>query len=169
MKILTSKQEIVSFLRQEVVEDIKGWALVSAKSNKGYNTLTASWFMFGKIWEWASVSVYVKPARYTYEFINDSNYFTVSYFTNEYIKTLGLLGSKSGRDGDKIKESGLNVIEEENFISFEEASITFICEKIYYNDLDVANMPKDVVTHYYDNELPHRMYIGKIIEVRISD
>ena len=51
----------------------------------------------GTLWSKPVVTVYVKPVRYTYGFMNDSEYFTVSFYPEEYRKALGIMGSQSGR------------------------------------------------------------------------
>ena len=79
----------------------KEWALLTAGSMDNFNTMTISWGGMGTLWGKPVVTVYVKPIRYTYEFLEKNDYFTLSFFPEEYRADLLTLGTKSGRDGDK--------------------------------------------------------------------
>ena len=107
----------------------KQWALVTAGSLDDYNTMTISWGGLGTLWSRPVATVYVKPIRYTYQFLEKNEYFTVSFFPEEYKKDLGILGSKSGRDGDKVALTGLTPKAVEHGVGFEQASATLICKK----------------------------------------
>lgn len=141
------------------------WALLSAGTKDKHNTMTISWGGMGTLWFKSVVTVYVKPCRYTYQFMNGNDYFTVSFYPEEYKKALTLMGSKSGRDMDKDAASGLTVKDLEKAITYEEAELTLLCKKIYFQDMEPANMPQDVVQQHYTTEEPHRMFIGEVVEV----
>ncbi|MBQ1238021.1 MAG: flavin reductase [Oscillospiraceae bacterium] len=143
----------------------KQWALVSAGTPEDYNTMTISWGGLGTLWSRPVATVYVKPIRYTYEYLEKNEYFTVSFFPEEYKKDLGVLGSKSGRDGDKVALTGLHAVKAENSVTFREASATLLCKKIYWQDLDPAQMPAEVIDTYYKTEAAHRMYIGEVVGI----
>ena len=84
----------------------KDWLLISASKEDKINTMTASWGGIGVIWNKNVVTVYIRPQRYTREFVDASDYFTLTFFEG-YKKELGILGSKSGRDGDSRKAGRL--------------------------------------------------------------
>lgn len=153
------------------MERIKGnmfndeWALVTAGTIDHYNTMTISWGGIGTLWSKPVVSVYVKPIRYTYQFLEENEYFTVSFFDGQYKKDLGILGSKSGRDGDKVALTSLHPTALNQAVTFEEAKITLLCKKIYFQDLDTTKMPQTVIESYYENEAAHRMYIGEVVSI----
>ena len=93
----------------------KQWAIVTAGSMAHYNSCTVSWGSLGNIWGHAGhscpiVTVYVHPARYTSEFLRDSDIFTVSFYPESCRKALSYIGSHSGRDGDKIAAAGLTPV-----------------------------------------------------------
>lgn len=142
------------------------WALVTAGNIEDYNTMTISWGGLGTLWNKPVATVYVKPIRYTYEFLEKNDYFTVSFFEDSYKKDLGILGRLSGRDGDKVAKTNLTPIEINGGVTFKEAHTTLVCKKIYHQDLDVAQMPEDVIKNYYEIEAPHRMYIGEVVEIK---
>ena len=89
------------------------WGILTAGDKDAFNSMTISWGMLGTLWcmphKGKNVcAVFVNPARYTYGFMEKSDYYTVSFFDNKkYQKALGIMGSKSGRDMDKAKASGL--------------------------------------------------------------
>lgn len=141
------------------------WALLSAGTKDKHNTMTISWGGMGTLWFKPVVTVYVKPCRHTYQFMNDNEYFTVSFYPEEYKKALTLMGSKSGRDMDKDSASGLTVKDLGKAVTYEEAEVTLLCKKIYFQDMDTANMPQDIVQQHYTIEEPHRMFIGEVVEV----
>ncbi len=143
----------------------KKWALVSAGTIQNHNTMTISWGGMGTLWSRPVVTVYIKPCRYTYGFMNDNDYFTVSFYPEECRKALGVMGKLSGRDVDKDKESGLTPLDLDKAVTYKEAEVTILCKKIYAQDLESDRMPQDVVERYYTEEAPHRMFIGEVVEI----
>lgn len=145
----------------------KEWALLTAGEKNKFNTMTISWGGFGTLWHKPVVTIYVKPNRYTYEFIENNEYFTISFYDEEYKKDLGIIGSKSGRDIDKISLTNLTPKFLDNSVSFKEAKLTLICKKIYFQDLDInnANINKEELDMFYKTEPIHRMYIGEVIDI----
>ena len=144
----------------------KGWALVTAGDLDCFNTMTISWGAMGTLWNKPTCTVYVKPVRYTHEFIDANDYFTVSFFDEKYRDALALLGTKSGRDSDKVEESGLTPVRiGENLVGYVQAAHTLVCRKIYRQDMDTAFMPEAERERHYLTEAPHTMYIGEIIGI----
>jgi hypothetical protein len=76
-----------------------------------------------------------------------------------------LMGTKSGRDIDKDAEAGLTVKDLGDAVTYEEAELTLVCKKIYFQDLTRDNMPEDVIAEYYTGEEPHRMFIAEVVEM----
>ena len=150
------------------------WALVTAGTASDFNTMTISWGTLGSLWGHQNhgkniCTVFVKPARYTHKYMDENEYFTVSFFGKEYLKALGILGSKSGRDENKVELSGLTPVALEQSVTFEEAETTLVLRKIYRHDMDKQLMPADVVETFYKTEelkdIPHTMYIGEVVEI----
>ena len=88
----------------------KEWMLVTAGSKEHFNTMTASWGGIGWLWNKPVVFVFIRSERYTYEFMEENEYFTLSFLGKENRSIYNLCGSKSGREVDKVKETGLNPI-----------------------------------------------------------
>ena len=145
----------------------KDWTLITAKKGDKVNTMTASWGGVGVFWGADVVYIFVRQTRYTKEFIDASDEFSLTFFNpDQYRKTLSYLGKVSGRTEDKITKAGLTVVEQNGIPFFEEADMAILCKKVgqYYIDpkgiLDETVIPK----WYADNNY-HDMYIGRIIEV----
>jgi flavin reductase (DIM6/NTAB) family NADH-FMN oxidoreductase RutF len=143
----------------------KKWALLTAGDKDKFNTMTISWGGLGTLWNKPVATVYVRTSRYTNEFMKDNDYFTVSFYPEEYKKTLGVLGSKSGRDMDKIHESGLTSKEVENGITFAEAELTLVCRKLISQRLEPENMIPEIAKQFYENEAEHDMYVGEVVAI----
>jgi len=142
----------------------KDWTLITAKAGNKINTMTASWGGFGYLWNKNVAFIYVRPQRYTYEFIENSNYFTLSFFDEEHRQKLNYLGKNSGRDVDKIKESGLTPLHEKELAYFREAKLVLVCKKIFRQELDPKGFIDEKIDEFYKNDY-HTMYIGEIVEV----
>ncbi len=144
----------------------KKWALVTAGDISDFNAMTISWGGMGTLWNKPVATVYVKPVRYTHEFMEANDYFTISFFEEEYRGALKVMGTKSGRDCNKVEESRLTPVRiGENLVGYVQAFRTLVCRKIYSQDLDVSAMPEAVRETYYKTEAPHTMYIGEIVGI----
>ena len=88
----------------------KQWALLSAGTPEAFNMMTVSWGALGVIWQKPSCTIYVRESRYTKEFIDRNELFTVSFLKEGSREALNLLGSKSGREINKMTESGLTPV-----------------------------------------------------------
>ncbi len=143
----------------------KQWSLLTAGTLEKHNSMTISWGGIGTLWGKAVATVYVKPCRYTHEFMESNDYFVLSFFSDEYRQNLAVMGSKSGRDINKDEASKLTPIQHGEVVIYKEASMTFICKKIYQNDLDINNIPEAEINNHYSTQAPHTMYIGEIIEI----
>lgn len=141
------------------------WALVTAGNIDNHNSMTVSWGEMGTLWGKPVVTIYIKPSRYTHQFMESNDYFVVSFFDNKYKKPLGIMGSFSGRDTNKDEKSGLTPISHDDVTIYKEAKIILICKKIYQNDLVIENIPEGEKSRHYSHEKPHTMYIGEIVEI----
>ncbi|MHA1473645.1 MAG: flavin reductase family protein [Promethearchaeota archaeon] len=141
------------------------WTLIAAGDSNKYNMMTASWAGMGNLWNKRVVFTFIRPSRYTYEFTEESDVFSLNFFEEKYRSVLNLCGSKSGRDIDKMKEPGLTPIEENGCVYFEEARLVIICKKVYYQDLIPAQFLDPIIDSHYPNQDHHRMYFGEILSV----
>ena len=143
----------------------KKWALLTAGTKDNFNAMTISWGGAGTLWGKPVVTTYVRTSRYTHEYMDSNDYFTISFYPEDKKSILGVFGSKSGRDIDKMNYEGLTAKEAGESISFEEAELTLVCKKLFKQQLDEKNMPEDVIKSYYEGDAPHDMYIGEVIDI----
>ncbi len=141
----------------------KDWMLITAGVLTDFNTMTASWGGFGILWNQAVTFIFVRPQRYTYEFLEKYDHFTLSFFDKSHRKMLNYCGKYSGRDKDKVKETGLVPVETPGKnIYFEQADMVLECRKIYYNDILPENFLDPLIIKNYPENDFHRLYIGSI-------
>ena len=141
----------------------KDWFLITAGTKDDCNMMTAAWGGLGVMWHKNVATIYVRPNRYTKKLIDSSEYFTVSFFDSSHKKMLNYCGTVSGKDVDKVAETGLTILETPNGgISFEEASLILECKKMYFQDMDNANFFDPSIEKLYPNKDYHTMYIGEI-------
>lgn len=144
----------------------KQWALVSAGDKTKSNTMTISWGGLGTIWHKSVVYVFVRNSRYTKEFMDKFDNFSVAFFDESFRNSLALCGKVSGRDCNKWKEAGLTPVEINGTVYPKEAKEVLICKK-----LSAVKLSKDTFTdpsidtdNYKDKDY-HTMYIGEVISV----
>lgn len=145
----------------------KEWMLVTAATSNGLNTMTASWGGIGWLWNKPVAFVFIRPERYTHEFIEASDRMTLSFYTEEYRKALQLCGTKSGRQIDKVKETGLTPVElESGAVTFAQARLTLDCRKLFKSSMQPNNfLDKSILERWY-NDKPggslHDIYVVEI-------
>ena len=143
----------------------KQWMLITAGTAEHCNTMTASWGGLGVLWGAPAATCYIRPQRYTKEFVDREEYFTLSFFGEEWRKALSLCGSKSGREVDKVKECGFTVKTADcGAPYFEEASLVLVCRKRFAQEMAPNLMPDDVKEKWYPEKDYHTMYIGEIVQ-----
>lgn len=139
------------------------WMLVTAEKDGVCNTMTASWGGAGVIWGKPSAFVFIRPQRYTFEFTEKSDFLTLSFFGEEHKGALKLCGAVSGRDRDKIAESGLTLTHRHGMPCFDEAELTLFCRKRYGEFLkEEAFTDREALSNYAAGDF-HKMYICEII------
>ena len=127
------------------------WMLVAAGNREKYNMMTASWGFAGEMWGSDCMITVIRPQRYTLEFINNSDYFTLSFYgDNKEIHKV--CGSKSGRDTDKTALTGLTPVFSDNTVYFEQARMVIICKKQYVGQLDPAACTDKEPLRWYNDD-----------------
>ncbi|MDL2227258.1 flavin reductase [Bacteroidales bacterium OttesenSCG-928-K03] len=144
------------------------WFVVTAGEDNNFNPMTISWGGFGILWGYPVATIYIRDSRYTYQFIDEGHYFTLCAFDEEYRDKASYFGTVSGRDEDKIKNSGLTPqYTLQGNMYFKEARLVIECEKIFFNDMIKENILDDKARDFYSGaeEAYHTMFVGKIINV----
>ncbi len=143
----------------------KKWALLTAGNENDFNTMTISWGGLGTIWNKPVATVYVRTSRLTHDYMDKNEYFTVSFYPEKYRSILGVLGKKSGREMNKMKDSGLTPKKAGESMTFEEAEVTFLCRKLFVQELKTENMPENIAKTMYAGQAAHDMFIGEVVEI----
>lgn len=147
----------------------KEWFLLtSGNEQDGFNTMTASWGFMGVMWRKNVFITVVRPTRYTYEFMEKNDLFTVSFFDEKYRSALNFCGSYSGRDCDKAAKAGLAPEYIDGTTTFEEASLVLVCRKIYAQDMDVSLLADDLKSVNGSDPI-HKQFIGEILKAYVKD
>ena len=141
-------------------------ALLTAGDRDVCNTMTIGWCQLGRLWSIPVCTVYVRPERYTYAFMESHDYFTVSVLPLSDRQTAQVCGTKSGRDIDKIKECGLTLRRGAGDAPFfDEAEWVLVCRKLYAQALDESCVLDERVLHHYGAKGGwHRAYTGEVVE-----
>ncbi len=146
------------------------WMLITAGTADKCNTMTASWGGLGMIWGAPAATCYIRPQRYTKEFMDREEYFTLTFFGEEYRRQLQLCGSRSGRNTNKVKECGFTVAAAEcGAPYFEEAELVLVCRKRFAQPMDPDRIPQEIKTKWYPKQDYHILYIGEIVEALVKD
>lgn len=146
----------------ELISD--GWALVSAGNEKDCNTMTISWGALGELWGKDVAIIFIRPQRYTREYLDREELFTVSFYDEKHRNALKICGAKSGRSCDKISEAGLSPVNIDSSVTFEQAKYTLVCRKISVHALDPKGFLDPEIEGNYLKKDYHIVYIGEIIK-----
>jgi flavin reductase (DIM6/NTAB) family NADH-FMN oxidoreductase RutF len=150
----------------------RGWFLLTAGdfASGAYNTMTVSWGSIGILWGKPFVQVVVRPTRYTFQFMEKHPTFTLCAFGEAHRAALNLLGSQSGRGGNKIAASGLTPVASTRVAApaFDEAELALECEKMYYDDLEPSHFLASHIGPHYRQDY-HRVYYGEIVAIQGVD
>ncbi len=149
----------------------KQWMLLTGGNAESFNTMTASWGQLGVLWNKNILTCYIRPNRYTYEFVENGECFTASFFGEECRKALAYCGSHSGRDCDKVKETGFTPAKIDNCMTFEEAEMVFMCRKLYTYDMQESGFTTDdgIPEKFFSTDPYHRAYISEITAVYVRE
>lgn len=166
------KKNVYSFDKNVFEELNNKWAiLVCGDRKSGINGMTISWGTFGVLWNKNIFMAFVRESRFTHEIAEKSDSFTLSFLSDEYKKEKVLFGSKSGKDIDKFKETGLHPSLDVDFNGYfiAEASYVFKGKKITSFDLGYDDLPENIKKDFYPNKDKHTVYICEIKEYLINE
>ena len=146
------------------------WMLITAGDGEKFNTMTASWGGMGVCWGKNVVTAYIRPQRYTKEFVDANDLFTLSFFDSQYRPALNICGSLSGRDCDKVAKAGLTPYFVDGTTAFHEADMILVCRKMYQGAMTPENfIAKENISKWYPDKDFHTMYISEILKVLIKE
>ena len=142
------------------------WALVTSGTKEKFNSMTIGWGEMGTLWGFPVIQIFIKPIRYTFDFLKENDIFTVSFYDKKYRKKLGIIGTVTGRNNNKVDMVGFTPQFLENGgITYKQASVTYVLKKILIQQIDKNLIPEFAITEYYTTEEPHYIIIGKVESV----
>ncbi len=148
----------------------KEWLLITAGNKEKFNTMTASWGGLGVIWNKNAITTYIRPQRYTKEFVDGNATFTVAFFDEKYKKALSICGSASGRDTNKVENASLTAYFVDETVAFEEASMIVVCKKMYQQTMTPEDfIETENIERWYPEADFHTMYISEIVKVLVKE
>lgn len=162
------KVDIQELARENAFDLIgKEWMLVTVGNKDKLNTMTASWGGIGWLWNKPVAFVFIRPERYTHEFIEREARLTLSFYGEAHRAKLQLCGSKSGRDIDKVKETGLTPVElESGAMTFDAARLTLDCRKLFKTSMAEEDfVDKTVLTRWYNNQPGGSLHDVYVVEI----
>ena len=148
----------------------KEWMLVTAEKDGKVNTMTASWGGVGIMWGKPVAYVFIRPQRYTKEFVDREDTFTISVLGKDYRKALNYCGTVSGKGSDKIKDAGLTPYYTDGPAGIEEADMIMVCRKMYHDEIkpECFDAPENDVKWYPEKDY-HTMYIAEVLKVLVRE
>lgn len=147
------------------------WMLITAGDEQSHNTMTASWGSLGVIWGKPSATCYIRQSRYTKQFVDNNELFTLSFYgVVQYRKALTHLGTVSGRDEDKIAAVGFTPVAVDGTTTFAEAKLTLVCRKRSETFIDPKGfIDLEVDSKWYGDKDYHTMYIASIEHAYVAE
>lgn len=144
----------------------KEWALVTAGSKSKCNTMTVSWGGVGVLWGKNVIYIFIRDSRYTKEFIDNGDFFSISFLDNAYRDALNYCGAHSGRDVDKFEEAGLTPAFRHSIPYPDEANFVILCKKMAAVPITEDSFVDPSISKkwYADGDM-HTMYVGEIIDL----
>lgn len=148
----------------------KDWLLITAEKDNKVNTMTASWGGLGILWNKKVAYIFIRPQRYTKEFVDGSDKLSLSVLPNSFRKELSYLGTVSGRDENKISKANLTINKYDDVPYFAESRLTLICKKLYAQNLEEACfIDKSLIDKCYPLKDYHTMYVVEIEKILEKD
>lgn len=147
------------------------WMLITASKPDGtVNTMTASWGGFGVMWNKEVAFIVIRPQRYTREFVESSDSFSLTFFDKSYLKDLGYLGKVSGRDENKIERTNLAVVTKDNTPYFQEAKNVIFAKKLFVQRIEEnAFLDNSIIERWYPEKDFHYLYIAEITKILVKE
>ena len=152
---------------QETMTALNGDGLLLAATKPGgeSNVMTIGWGTIGSIWGLPMFLVVVRPTRYTYQFIEASNEFTVNVPTPAIKEFTHHCGTASGRDGDKFARFQMSVTpgQKVQAVTIDACPLVYECRVVHKNDILPATLDPTLDSRYYPGGDYHRVYYGEIL------
>ncbi|WRS26638.1 flavin reductase [Oscillospiraceae bacterium MB08-C2-2] len=145
------------------------WMLITTKRGEEINTMTANWGGMGFLWHKPVVFLFVRPQRYTREFLDAGEEFTLSFYDRSFRPQMTLCGKQSGRDINKVEACHFTPRMFENAPAFEEAETVIACRKLFCQVQTEENfLDPSLLTSFYPDKDYHHFYVAEITGVYVE-
>ena len=143
------------------------WTLITAGDKEKTNAMTASWGGVGVMWGKNVAFIFVRDTRYTKEFIDNGDTFSLTFFDKTYHSALKYMGAVSGRDEDKIGNARMHLDYYNGEIPYiDEGNLVIVCKKMSATRItEDSFIDPEIKEKWYADGNMHTMYIGEILEV----
>jgi flavin reductase (DIM6/NTAB) family NADH-FMN oxidoreductase RutF len=150
---------------KQALEQLSKGAFLTTTHNGKTNTMTIGWGNIGFAWGKPIFTVMVRSSRFTYELIEKSGEFTVSIPLNSMKQALGICGSKSGREIDKIAAAELTLLPGQKTLTpvIKGCGLHFECKIVYKQAMNPSQLDKSLNEKWYDTGDYHTFYAGEIL------
>ncbi len=147
-----------------------GILLVTGRNFNEKNIMTIGWIQFGIVWQEPIVTIYVRPSRFSYKYLQNHNEFTLNILSEKYLDQIVICGSKSGSFCDKFEETGLTPAASKTVStpSIKEAEIILECKSLFKTDIEKDKLNDLISARYYANNDYHQEITASIINIKIN-
>jgi len=154
-------------LLQPILKQVKTGAFLTTKLGNQINTMTIGWMTIGQVWNEDVITVYVRFSRHTYDLIQNSDCFTVSFpYPKSKLDKIKEWGERSGRDYDKLTMKDVSATKNIDGVRVNDCNIHIECKKIYNQIMDPKYLDKSLHKDFYgDVGDYHHIYYGKIVDM----
>jgi len=148
-----------------IIKQLKTGAFLTTKVGSLINTMTIGWLTIGRVWNTDLVTVYIRISRYTYDLIQNSKYFTISFpYPNDKLDKIKEWGELSGRNYDKLRLNDIEATKQVNSVIIKDCNIHIECEKIYDQIMEAKSLDPQLYNEFYNDKHDyHHIYYGKIV------
>ncbi len=166
----------------EILNGVKKGVVITTKTEEKVNSMAISWGTLGIQWNKPVFITFVRENRFTRKQLEESGEFTVNIPLGDFDKKIiGVTGTKSGYNTDKIAELGLTLVDgiEVNAPAIKELPLTLECKIVYKQLQDKEavseenrkdHYPSDVdSSHHAANKDYHIAYYGEIVKAYIIE
>ncbi len=163
-----NKIELNDYITNSFTHFDLDWALLTAGTIEDFNSMTISWGGLGTLWGKSVAFLFVKPTRYTYEFLMRHDEITITWFAKGDKRALKVYGSKSGRDTDRAALTGLVAQPIEGGVTYQQAKEVMVCQKLFMQQLDKAKLPAEALKWYPEGtkeEFTHYLVIAEVKQI----
>ena len=181
---MTKKEINIFDYAGEILKALPKGILLTSEAEDCVNAMTIGWGTLGIEWGVPIFAAYVRKSRFTYELLERTGEFTICVpygekYAQEVKKIIGVCGSQSGRDTDKLAKVGAHIVTADIVRppAIKELPLTIECREVFKIEQPVQKI-SDKFKKFYpeisnsDGEIDfdsHVAYYGEILKSYIIE